>query len=79
MLRGWSRDFRQVLAAFAVSSLGSKIAREAVPLTAVDMPGRMMGQEAIRLLMDEVASGKQHRHATVVLEPELIVRSSAPN
>jgi len=50
----------------------------AVPLTAVDMPGRMMGQEAIRLLMDEVASGKQHRHATVVLEPELIVRSSAP-
>jgi predicted MFS family arabinose efflux permease len=35
MLRGWSRDFRQVLAAFAVSSLGTKIAREAVPLTAV--------------------------------------------
>lgn len=50
----------------------------AVPLTAVDMPGRMMGREAIRLLMDEVASGKQHRHATVVLEPELIVRASAP-
>jgi len=43
------------------------------------MPGRMMGQEAIRLLMDEVASGGQHRHATVVLEPELIVRASAPN
>jgi len=35
MLSGWSRDFRQVLAAFAVSSLGTKIAREAVPLTAV--------------------------------------------
>jgi MFS family permease len=35
MLRGWSRDFRRVLAAFAVSSLGTKIAREAVPLTAV--------------------------------------------
>jgi MFS family permease len=35
MLRGWSRDFRHVLAAFAVSSLGTKIAREAVPLTAV--------------------------------------------
>jgi LacI family transcriptional regulator len=49
-----------------------------VPLTAVDMPGRMMGQEAIRLLMDEVSAGKQHRHATVVLEPELIVRASAP-
>lgn len=51
----------------------------AVPLTAVDMPGRMMGQEAIRLLMDEVASGGRHRHATVVLEPELIVRASAPS
>jgi predicted MFS family arabinose efflux permease len=35
MLRGWSRDFRHVLAAFAVSSLGTKVAREAVPLTAV--------------------------------------------
>lgn len=51
----------------------------AVPLTAVDMPGRMMGQEAIRLLMDEVASDGRHRHATVVLEPELIVRASAPS
>lgn len=50
----------------------------AVPLTAVDLPGRAMGQEAMRLLMDEVASGAQHRHATVVLEPELIVRASAP-
>jgi len=35
MLAGWSRDFRRVLAAFAVSSLGTKVAREAVPLTAV--------------------------------------------
>ena len=50
----------------------------AVLLTAVDMPGRAMGQEAVRLLLDEVTSGKQHRHATVVLEPELIVRASAP-
>ncbi|TWF91467.1 LacI family DNA-binding transcriptional regulator [Kitasatospora viridis] len=51
----------------------------AVPLTAVDMPGRMMGQEAMRLLMDEVEAGERHRHATVVLEPELVVRASAPN
>lgn len=35
MSAGWSRDFRRVLAAFAVSSLGTKVAREAVPLTAV--------------------------------------------
>jgi LacI family transcriptional regulator len=50
----------------------------AVPLTAVDMPGRAMGQEAVRLLLDEVTGGRLHRHATVVLEPELVVRASAP-
>lgn len=50
----------------------------AVPLTAVDMPGRAMGQEAVRLLLDEVTAGGGHRHATVVLEPELVVRTSAP-
>jgi predicted MFS family arabinose efflux permease len=35
MFAGWSRDFRALMAAFAVSSLGTKVAREAVPLTAV--------------------------------------------
>lgn len=35
MFAGWSRDFRRLMAAFAVSSLGTKVAREAVPLTAV--------------------------------------------
>jgi LacI family transcriptional regulator len=48
-----------------------------VPLTAVDLPGRTMGQEAMRLLIDEATLGQRHRHATVVLEPELIVRASA--
>jgi LacI family transcriptional regulator len=50
-----------------------------VPLTAVDLPGRTMGQEAMRLLIDEATLGQHHRHATVVLEPELIVRASAPH
>jgi predicted MFS family arabinose efflux permease len=35
MFTGWSSDFRRLMAAFAVSSLGTKVAREAVPLTAV--------------------------------------------
>lgn len=35
MFAGWSRDFRALMAAFAVSSVGTKVAREAVPLTAV--------------------------------------------
>jgi LacI family transcriptional regulator len=49
-----------------------------MPITAVDAPGRKMGQEAIRLLLDEVSAPEQHRHANVVLEPQLIVRASAP-
>jgi LacI family transcriptional regulator len=48
----------------------------AVPLSAVDAPGRAMGKEAVRLLLDEVTSPERHRHATVVLEPRLIVRQS---
>ncbi len=35
MFTGWSRDFQRLMAAFAVSSVGTKVAREAVPLTAV--------------------------------------------
>ena len=35
MFTGWSRDFRALMEALAVSSLGTKVAREAVPLTAV--------------------------------------------
>jgi predicted MFS family arabinose efflux permease len=31
----WSRDFRRLMAAFAVSSIGTKVARESVPLTAI--------------------------------------------
>jgi LacI family transcriptional regulator len=47
-----------------------------MPLTVVDAPGRAMGREAVRLLLDEVAAGERHRHITVVLAPELIVRAS---
>src|SRR4051812_43012945 len=35
MLADWSRDFRSLMAAFAVSSIGTKVAREAFPLPAV--------------------------------------------
>jgi LacI family transcriptional regulator len=49
-----------------------------VPLTVVTAPGRNMGREAVRLLIDEVSAPIDHRHSTVVLEPELIVRDSAP-
>jgi LacI family transcriptional regulator len=48
-----------------------------MPLTAVDAPGRMMGREAVRLLLDELSPAGRHRHATVALEPELIVRASS--
>jgi predicted MFS family arabinose efflux permease len=48
MFAGWSRDFRALLAAFAVSSIGTKVAREAVPLTAVLVLGA--GPGALSLL-----------------------------
>jgi predicted MFS family arabinose efflux permease len=48
MFAGWSRDFRALLAAFAVSSVGTKVAREAVPLTAVLVLGA--GPGALSLL-----------------------------
>jgi len=47
-----------------------------VSLTAVDTPGHLMGQEALRLLLEEARTPSQHRHVTVVLEPELMIRSS---
>ncbi|MEU8324277.1 LacI family DNA-binding transcriptional regulator [Nonomuraea sp. NPDC048881] len=48
-----------------------------LPLTAVELSGRQMGREAVRLLLDEVAS-EDHRHVTVTLQPELVVRATAP-
>lgn len=48
----------------------------AVPLTTVAQPRREMGAVAARLLLDELDDPAAHEHQQVVLEPELVVRSS---
>jgi LacI family transcriptional regulator len=48
----------------------------AVPLTTIRQPRADIGRRAVRLLLDEVAEGANHRHSAVVFEPELVVRRS---
>jgi DNA-binding LacI/PurR family transcriptional regulator len=48
----------------------------AVPLTSIRQPRHLLGQRAAELLLEE-ASGQDHKHQTVVFEPELIIRGSS--
>ncbi len=49
----------------------------AIPLTSVRQPREQLGRAAAELLLDEVASGKRHKHRHIVFEPELVVRASS--
>jgi LacI family transcriptional regulator len=55
-------------------------AAAAVPLTSVRQPAATMGAMAARLLLEETEAHQgtsgQHEHRRVVLQPELVVRSS---
>jgi LacI family transcriptional regulator len=46
------------------------------PLTAVRQPKEMMGEVAVKLLIDELKLKKEHDHRKIVLKPELVVRNS---
>jgi LacI family transcriptional regulator len=48
----------------------------AVPLSTVRQPREDLGRHAVRLLLDEIDRGDDHVHRQVLLEPELVVRSS---
>jgi LacI family transcriptional regulator len=48
----------------------------AVPLTSIRQPRHLLGQRAAQLLLDE-ATNDEHRHESVIFEPELIVRASS--
>ena len=49
----------------------------AVPLSSVTMRGETMGEQAVRLLLEEIERGPEaHEHHVVILEPELVVRES---
>jgi LacI family transcriptional regulator len=48
-----------------------------VPLTSVRQPADRMGRTAVEMLMEETGPGAdQHTHRSLVLQPELVVRSS---
>nr|WP_269205317.1 substrate-binding domain-containing protein [Motilibacter aurantiacus] len=49
----------------------------AVPLTFLRQPSVELGRAAVRLLLDEVDRGPEHRHEHVVFVPELVVRRSS--
>ncbi|MDH2443145.1 LacI family DNA-binding transcriptional regulator [Amnibacterium sp. CER49] len=49
----------------------------AIPLTSVSMQGEEMGEEGVRLLLEELAhEGDAHAHRTVVLQPHVVARES---
>ncbi|HET6560394.1 MAG TPA: LacI family DNA-binding transcriptional regulator [Marmoricola sp.] len=48
-----------------------------VPITTMAQPGTEMGRVGARLLIEEIRSGRTHRHEHVVLEPTLLVRESS--
>ncbi|MEV6110878.1 LacI family DNA-binding transcriptional regulator [Streptomyces sp. NPDC051940] len=54
-------------------------AAAAVPLTSVRQPAVTVGELAARLLLEETAEGaaEEHEHRQVVLQPELVVRTSS--
>ncbi len=53
-------------------------AAAAVPLTSVRQPAAAMGRLAAELLLEETgADAAGHRHQQVILQPELVVRSSS--
>jgi LacI family transcriptional regulator len=52
-------------------------AESAVPVTTIAQPGREMGVIAAELLAEEVDDPATHKHRTVVLKPQLIVRRSS--
>ncbi|MBX2977393.1 MAG: LacI family DNA-binding transcriptional regulator [Ignavibacteriaceae bacterium] len=46
------------------------------PLTAVRQPREMMGEVAVKLLIDEIKNKSQERKKKIILEPKLIIRKS---
>jgi LacI family transcriptional regulator len=48
----------------------------AIPLTSASMCGEEMGEEGVRLLLEELDLGDAHVHRTVVLQPHLVIRES---
>lgn len=48
-----------------------------VPLTTVRQPRDLLGQTAVRMILDEIDQGEAHVHEHVIFPPELVVRASS--
>lgn len=48
-----------------------------VALTTVHLAGTAMGEAAVQLLLDELESGPEHEHRTLMLAPALVMRASS--
>lgn len=46
------------------------------PLTTMDMPARLLGQRACRMITDSLSSNEDHNGITLSVSSELVVRSS---
>ena len=49
-----------------------------VPLTSVAQPKAEMGTRALSLLLEELDDSLDHQHRSVILQPKLVIRQSAP-
>ena len=47
-----------------------------VPLSSIRQPSKLIGATAVQLLLEEIDGGPDHRHRSVLFQPELIVRAS---
>lgn len=50
-----------------------------IPITTIAQPGEEIGAMATRLLLEEIASPRRHKHQHAVLQPSLVVRASTVN
>jgi len=48
------------------------------PLTTIRQPKDVLGRAAVELLLNEIEAAGDHRHEARLLEPSLVLRSSAP-
>lgn len=49
-----------------------------LPLTTVRQPKDALGRSAVDLLLSEIEAAGKHQHASRLLDPDLVIRSSAP-
>lgn len=47
-----------------------------VPLSSIKQNARLLGEQALELLFDEIQNSEHHKHRSIVFQPELVTRAS---